>query len=33
MKEMCLEQAETESERVAIRDHWVYDDLDEDEYL
>nr|POE53459.1 hypothetical protein CFP56_28681 [Quercus suber] len=33
MKEMCLEQAETESERIAIRDHWVYDDMDEDEYL
>ncbi|SMR44865.1 unnamed protein product [Zymoseptoria tritici ST99CH_3D1] len=33
MKEMCLEQAETELERVAIRDHWVYDDLEEEEYL
>ncbi|KAF2770391.1 hypothetical protein EJ03DRAFT_350470 [Teratosphaeria nubilosa] len=33
MKEMCLEQAETESDRIAIRDHWVYDDMDEDEYL
>lgn len=33
MKEMCQEQAETESERIAIRDHWVYDDLDEDGYL
>lgn len=33
MKEMCLEQAETEFERVAIRDHWVYDDMSEEEYL
>jgi hypothetical protein len=33
MKQICQEQAETESERIAIRDHWVYDDLDEDEYL
>ncbi|RMZ82994.1 hypothetical protein DV737_g1818, partial [Chaetothyriales sp. CBS 132003] len=33
MKEMCLEQAETECEKTAIKDHWVYDDMDEDEYL
>ncbi|USW54061.1 Putative aminoglycoside phosphotransferase, protein kinase-like domain superfamily [Septoria linicola] len=32
MKEICLEQAETEIERRAVRDHWVYDDMDEDEY-
>jgi hypothetical protein len=33
MKEMCLEQAESEYERTVIKDHWVYDDMDEDEYL
>lgn len=33
MKKMCLEQAETELDRVAIGDHWVFDDMDEDEYL
>lgn len=33
MKKMCLEQAETDSDRIAIRDHWVFDDMDEDEYL
>lgn len=33
MKEMCQQEAKTESERVAIRDHWVYDDFDEEEYL
>ncbi|CAK3787619.1 Hypothetical predicted protein [Lecanosticta acicola] len=33
MKDMCLEQAETEFEKVAVRDHWVYDDMDEEEYL
>jgi hypothetical protein len=33
MKAMCLEQAETEMERIAVRDHWVFDDMDEDEYL
>ncbi|KAK4570045.1 hypothetical protein LTR86_003015 [Recurvomyces mirabilis] len=33
MKAMCLEQASTEMERTAVRDHWVYDDMDEDEYL
>lgn len=33
MKEMCLEQAETEQERTTIEDHWVYDDMNEEEYL
>lgn len=33
MKKICQEEAETESEKIAIRDHWVYDDLDEEEYL
>lgn len=33
MKEICMEQAESETERLAVRDHWVYDDMDEDEYL
>jgi hypothetical protein len=33
MKEMCLEQAESEYEKTVINDHWVYDDMDEDEYL
>ena len=33
MKEMCLEQAESEYEVNVIKDHWVYDDMDEDEYL
>jgi hypothetical protein len=33
MKTMCLEQAESELERTAVRDHWVFDDMDEDEYL
>ncbi|KAF7197402.1 Altered inheritance of mitochondria protein 9, mitochondrial [Pseudocercospora fuligena] len=32
MKEMSLEQAETEEERIAIRDHWIFDDFDENEY-
>lgn len=33
MKAMCLEQADSEIEKTAIKDHWVYDDMDEDEYL
>lgn len=33
MRAMCWEQAETEFERTAIQDHWVHDDMDEDEYL
>jgi hypothetical protein len=33
MKEMCWEQAETDSEKFAVRDHWFYDDLDDEEYL
>ena len=33
MKAMCLEQAESEFERAAVRDHWVFDDMDEDLYL
>jgi hypothetical protein len=33
MKAMCLEQAESEFERTAVRDHWVFDDMDEDVYL
>jgi hypothetical protein len=33
MKKMCLEQAESEYEKTVIRDHRVYDDMDEDEYL
>jgi hypothetical protein len=28
-----LEQAESEFERAAVRDHWVFDDMDEDVYL
>jgi hypothetical protein len=32
MEEMCQKQAETKANKIAIRDHWVYDDLDE-EYL
>jgi hypothetical protein len=33
MEKMCQEEAESESEKVAIRDHWVYDDFGEEEYL
>ena len=33
MRVMCWEQAESELEKTAIQDHWVYDDMDEDEYL
>ena len=33
MKAMCLEQASTDIEKLAVRDHWVYGDMDEDEYL
>jgi hypothetical protein len=33
MKEVCLEQAESEYEKTVIKDHWIYDDMDEDEYL
>jgi len=33
IKVMCLEQAGSEFERTAVRDHWVFDDMDEDEYL
>jgi len=33
MKQMCLEQADSKMEKAAIKDHWVYDDMDEDEYL
>ncbi|EME42126.1 hypothetical protein DOTSEDRAFT_45678 [Dothistroma septosporum NZE10] len=33
MKELALKQAETEIDRRAIREHWIFDDLDEDEYL
>ena len=33
MKAMCLEQADSEIEKTAIKDHWVFDDMDEDEYL
>ena len=33
MKEICLEEADSEIEKTAIRDHWVFDDMDEDEYL
>jgi hypothetical protein len=33
MKVMCSEQAETEAKRTAIRARWIYDDMDEDEYL
>ncbi|RMY82141.1 hypothetical protein D0862_12113, partial [Hortaea werneckii] len=32
MKQMSLEQAESEEEMTAIRDHWVFDDIDEEEY-
>ncbi|EME81365.1 uncharacterized protein MYCFIDRAFT_38290, partial [Pseudocercospora fijiensis CIRAD86] len=32
MKEMSLQLAETEDEVIAIRDHWVFDDMDEEEY-
>ncbi|KAM3416296.1 hypothetical protein BST61_g7902 [Cercospora zeina] len=33
MKQLALEQAETEMDRIAVREHWVFDDMDEDEYL
>ena len=33
MKAMCLDEASTEIEIAAVRDHWIYDDMDEDEYL
>jgi hypothetical protein len=33
MKAMCLDQAESEVERTVVKDHWVYDDMDEDRYL
>lgn len=33
MKKTCQEEAETDSDKVAIRDHWVYDNFDEEEYL
>lgn len=32
MKELSLEQAESDDELIAIRDHWVFDDMDEEEY-
>lgn len=32
MKSDCLELAETELELRAVNEHWVYDDMDEDEY-
>ncbi|CAK4034678.1 Hypothetical predicted protein [Lecanosticta acicola] len=32
MKQLSLDQAESEEELTAIRDHWVFDDMDEDEY-
>ncbi|EME44740.1 hypothetical protein DOTSEDRAFT_129306 [Dothistroma septosporum NZE10] len=32
MKQLSLEQAESEEEITAIRDHWVFDDMDEEEY-
>lgn len=32
MKQMSLDQADSEEEMVAIRDHWVFDDIDEEEY-
>lgn len=33
IKALCLEEAESEVERRVIREHWVFDDMDEDEYL
>ncbi|KAF2171727.1 hypothetical protein M409DRAFT_63333 [Zasmidium cellare ATCC 36951] len=32
MKADCLERAEYEIDEAAVRDHWVFDDMDEDEY-
>ena len=32
MKVICLEQADTDVARSAVEDHWVYDDMDEDDY-
>ncbi|GIZ44690.1 hypothetical protein CKM354_000788100 [Cercospora kikuchii] len=33
MKKLALECAETEMDRIAVSEHWVFDDRDEDEYL
>ena len=33
MKASVISGAETETDRDMIREHWVYDDMDEDEYL
>lgn len=33
IRAMCFDEAESGVERNAIRDHWVFDDMDEDEYL
>lgn len=32
LKEQSLEEAETEFDRRVIREHWLYDDMDEDGY-
>lgn len=33
MKDRSLEEAETELDRAAVREYWIFDDMDEDEYL
>ena len=33
MKANMIEEAESELDRTRIREHWVYDDMDEEEYL
>lgn len=33
MKKLALERAETQTDRIAVSEHWVFDDMDEDEYL
>ncbi|PPJ57977.1 hypothetical protein CBER1_09408 [Cercospora berteroae] len=33
MKKLALERAGTEMDRIAVSEHWVFDDMDEDEYL
>lgn len=33
MRKICLEQADPDLEKNAIQNHWVHDDMDEDEYL
>lgn len=32
MKQECLARAETEMDKIAVRDHWIFGDIDEDKY-